>query len=175
MERFGWACLVMPSRTEEKLKKGLAPPAQVKRLALEKAEEVRERLWQRGERKGWVLGVDTMVLLGRELLGKPKNTKDAFRMLGRLSGVTHEVLSGVALLPLGEGKAWQSYAGTQVSFRRLVEEEIRDYVRGGEPMDKAGSYGIQGKAGAFVKSIRGDYFNVMGLPVALLAERFSKK
>jgi septum formation protein len=166
--------VVMPSRAKERFGKG-APAKQAERLATEKASELRERLQARGAAQGWVLGADTIVVLNGRLLGKPRKMADATRMLTALSGKTHDVITGLALLPLNtKDKAWISHERTRVWFRKLDEDEIAGYVRSGEPMDKAGAYGIQGAAGAFVKKINGDYFNVVGLPLAKLAEKLKK-
>jgi len=167
LSQLGIRFSILPSRAKERFGKG-TPSAQARRLAVEKAEEVVRRLHQRGETKGWVLGADTIVVKSGKLLGKPRNAAEASRMLRLLSGATHEVITGLALLPLGLGKPWIAHESTKVSFRRLSEPEIADYVASGEPMDKAGAYGIQGKAGVFVKRISGDYFNIVGLPMAKL-------
>ena len=172
LAQLGLRFQVLPSRAIERFGKG-APAVQARRLAREKAEEVVRRLRRRGESKGWVLGADTIVVKSGRLLGKPKSEADAARMLRLLSGATHSVITGLALLPLGEGKPWIAHELTRVTFRRLSAGEISAYVAGGEPMDKAGAYGIQGKAGAFVRGIRGDYFNVVGLPLAKLAVKLA--
>jgi septum formation protein len=161
---------VLPSRAPEKRAPRESAAAYVKRLSREKAAEVAGRLQAKGQRSGWVLGADTVVVLGSQVLEKPKNAAHARAMLKQLSGRQHQVLTGVSLLPLGEGKAVSIVEKTKVSFRRLSDNEIADYVSGGEPMDKAGSYGIQGKAGAFVKRIEGCFFNVMGLPLSRTVE-----
>jgi septum formation protein len=101
-------------------------------------------------------------------LGKPANKADARRMLRALSGRTHEVISGVCLLRKPGGRKLLAAETTRVKFRRLSRQEIEDYVSTREPYDKAGAYAIQGRAGFFVERIEGDYFNVVGLPVALI-------
>jgi septum formation protein len=159
---------VIPSRAKERFGKG-TPAAQAERLALLKASEVALRLKKRGFRSGWVLGADTIVAKGGKLLAKPRNPADAAKMLRLLSGAAHSVVTGLALLPLGDGKPRLAHETTKVSFRRLDDGEIAAYVATGEPMDKAGAYGIQGRAGAFVRRIEGDYFNVVGLPLARLS------
>ena len=113
-----------------------------------------------------VIGSDTVVVLDGVILGKPANEADAVRMLTALSGRSHQVCTGVTVC---QGKTVQSEAEvTQVTFRALTETEIRQYVATGEPMDKAGSYGIQGYGGLLVSGIQGDYSNVVGLPVCRL-------
>lgn len=165
---------ILPSRAKERFGKG-SPPAQARRLAGEKAAEVVRRLKKRGYKSGWVLGADTIVVKSGKLLAKPNDATHATRMLRLLSGATHDVITGLALLPLGEGKPWLSHELTKVTFRKLSESEIKGYASSAEPLDKAGAYGIQGKAGAFVSRISGDYFNVVGLPLAKLAVKLKSK
>ena len=113
-----------------------------------------------------VLAADTVVVIGDEILEKPRDAADAARMLEQLSGREHHVITGYCLLKgahLEEGTET-----TRVHFVRLTPEEIAEYVATGEPMDKAGAYAIQGKGARFIEGINGDYFNVMGLPVRLL-------
>lgn len=116
----------------------------------------------------WVIGADTIVVIGNQILGKPQDPADAADMLERLSGRTHRVLTGVAL----HRKNRRIQAGfvecTHVKFKTLTPSEINDYIQTGEPLDKAGAYGIQGKAGAFVEEIHGSYTNVVGLPLERL-------
>lgn len=119
-----------------------------------------------------VIGADTIVSCGGQILGKPKDEHDACRMLKLLSGGTHQVYTGVSIVLLdASGKAGQVtfHEKTDVTMRAMSEEEIRRYVATGEPMDKAGAYAIQGLAAMFVIGLDGDYYNVMGLPVCPLA------
>jgi septum formation protein len=111
-----------------------------------------------------VLAADTTVALEGRILGKPASPEEAFEFLSALSGRTHDVLTGVALLS-ADGFARSALSVSRVTFRRLTEEEIRLYIQTGEPMDKAGAYGIQGKAGSFVESITGSFTGIMGLPM----------
>lgn len=111
-----------------------------------------------------VLGSDTIVVLDGQIMGKPKDAEDAARMLRGLSGRTHHVYTGVALLSAKRQDVF--YSVTEVEFYPLTEEEIQNYIATGEPMDKAGAYGIQGRGAVLVKGICGDYFTVVGLPVA---------
>ena len=113
-----------------------------------------------------VIGADTVVFFEERILGKPRNEEDAYRMLSALSGRTHQVYTGVSLH--FQGKKMGFYEKTEVQFARLTEREIWDYIESKEPMDKAGAYGIQGRFAPFVKGIAGDYYNVMGLPLARL-------
>lgn len=113
-----------------------------------------------------VIGADTIVVLDGRIFGKPLDERDAHRMLRELSGKTHQVITGVALAHEGNCETFAEV--TDVCFRELSDAEITAYIATGEPLDKAGAYGIQGAAGAFVDHIEGDYDNVVGLPVARL-------
>ncbi|MBZ5515924.1 MAG: Maf family protein, partial [Acidobacteriia bacterium] len=115
-----------------------------------------------------VLAADTIVVAGNEILGKPADAADAARMLRVLSGATHRVITGVSLVTAPDRVEAARCETTLVTFRRLEEEEIANYLASGEPFDKAGAYGIQGLASKFVTRIEGCYFNVVGLPVALV-------
>lgn len=117
-----------------------------------------------------VLGADTVVVVNDTLLGKPADSDDAARMLRLLSGTTHRVITGVCLVRAPGQIEGSRRETTRVTFRPLDDREIRDYVSSGEPFDKAGAYGIQGLASKFVTRIEGCYFNVVGLPVALVHE-----
>ena len=119
-----------------------------------------------------VIGADTVVLLDGEIMGKPSDEDDAARMLRALSGKTHTVVTGCCII---SGTRWCTFSeSTQVAFYELSDREIAEYIATGEPFDKAGAYGIQGKGSLFVRGIVGDYFNVMGLPVARLSRELSR-
>jgi septum formation protein len=133
------------------------------RLAREKAQDVSAR-----HPSSIVLGADTVVVCDGEVMGKPADAADAARMLGLLSGRTHQVVTGVAVV-WGEGAAEVAAEVTQVTMRALAPQEIEEYVASGEPTDKAGAYAIQGYAGRWIPRISGCYFNVVGLPLALVA------
>jgi septum formation protein len=139
---------------------GESPQACSMRLATEKARAVFQR-----HSSECVLGADTIVVVNDEILGKPRDETDAARMLRLLSGETHEVITGVCLLG---GFEDIRYERTLVSVAALTDEDIRQYVATREPMDKAGAYAIQGVASRWIHKIEGDYFNVVGLPVALV-------
>ena len=115
-----------------------------------------------------VIGSDTVVIIDGEALGKPRDGKEASEMLHRLSGRIHTVVTGVYVAYDGSGRGFSEE--TEVEFRSLSESEIEQYVASGEPMDKAGAYGIQGNGAVLVRRINGDFYNVMGLPVARLKE-----
>jgi MAF protein len=118
--------------------------------------------------EGIAIGADTIVVCDGRVLGKPKDEDDAVRLLETLSGRTHVVITGVGLCEAGTGRRLVDSAETRVTFRRLARDEIERYVATGEPMDKAGAYGIQSKGALLVEGIVGDYFNVVGLPLVLL-------
>ncbi len=110
-----------------------------------------------------VIGADTIVIIEGKVLGKPKNRDDAYQMLQLLSGKTHEVVTAYYLIDSDQD--YEGYSKTQVTFANLTDQEINDYLDTGDPFDKAGAYGIQGFASKYIKSINGDYFNVVGLPI----------
>ena len=114
-----------------------------------------------------VIGADTIVAIDGMILGKPKNEEDAYGMISRLQGNMHQVYTGVTILyNSGEGKKQNTfYECSEVDVYPMCDEEIKEYIRSGEPMDKAGSYGIQGRFAAYIKGIHGDYNNIVGLPV----------
>ena len=166
LSRLGLDFTVIPARGEESLAPGLTPQEQVLRLAGQKALEVYGRQSHSPGRV--ILSADTVVVLDGSILGKPKNPDDAVRMLSALSGRSHQVLTGVCVL--SEDRKQQHCEETQVFFRKLTASEISAYVKTGEPMDKAGAYGIQGYGALFAEKIIGDYFNVMGLPLCAVGQ-----
>ncbi len=149
------------------------PEDMVKRLALEKAKNVAVK----SGAKALIIGADTVVTFDGKALGKPKDEEDAFSMLLSLSGREHTVYTGVAVLDTETGKTKTVAEGTKVRFRNLTNAEIRAYIASGEPMDKAGAYGIQELGALLISGICGDYFNVVGLPICrlgtLLKEEFA--
>ena len=147
---------------DENLGGGLSPSELVSRLSTLKAQAVAERAG--GDTL--IIAADTVVAVDGAVLGKPSDALEAFKMLSTLSGCRHQVYTGVTVLR-GEER-YTEYEVTDVSFRELSEREIEDYIRTGEPMDKAGAYGIQGYGALFIQGIQGDYYNVMGLPVCRL-------
>jgi septum formation protein len=153
---------------------GEAPVPYALRLAQEKAEAVAVQYPQ-----SYVLGADTIVVIGGEVLGKPKDHADAARMLRLLSGRSHDVTTAVSLIApstvapfkVAQGTLTQTRASTtKVYFRAIAEAEIQQYVAGGEPMDKAGAYAIQGGASRWTDRIEGEFSNVVGLPLSLVTE-----
>jgi len=161
----GFEFEIVPSEIEEPGASGAPPGAFAERVAQLKAETVARTF--ASTYKAVVLGADTIVVARGELLGKPHSPEEARAMLEKLSGRAHEVITGVALVGPG-GRCAVAHETTLVQFRELSAEEIAAYVASGEPLDKAGAYAIQGRASRFVTRIEGCYFNVMGLPVALV-------
>ena len=159
LEMLGIRATVRPSLVPEVRIEGERAVPYAERLARAKALSVE------GE---YVLAADTVVVLGQDVLEKPADEDDAFRMRRRLSGRTHQVVTAVALAHRGEVRV-KTYV-TKLTFRALTEELVSAYVATGEPMDKAGSYGIQGYGAALVQGIDGDFFGVMGLPVRLVLQ-----
>ncbi len=150
---------IIPARIDERVRKGELPPALAGRLAEEKAREVANR-----NPDALVLGADTIVACGRRILGKAEDEAQARRHLNLLSGRRHRVLGGVCLIG-GKGRPRTRLVTTRVTFKRLSGEEIDAYLASGQWRGKAGAYGIQGRAGAFVRQIIGSYSNVVGLPL----------
>ena len=162
LNRAGWPHEVLVAGIDESVRPQEGPAAYVMRLARSKAEAVAERLDE-----GLVLGADTTVVIDNQILGQPRDDADAKRMLKLLNGKWHEVLTGVALVRVG-GETRVAHETTRVRFAEMSESEIDWYVASGEPVGKAGAYGIQGKAALFIEEIEGDYFNIMGLPIRLV-------
>jgi septum formation protein len=158
---------VHPADVDESILAAESPPDYVERLARAKATAVAAKFPD-----AVIIGADTTVVLGDDILGKPADTDDARRMIARLAGHTHEVCTGIAVVY--DARAASAVERVAVTFRTLTPREIEAYVATGEPMDKAGAYGIQGWGATIVERIDGDYFSVMGLGlrrlVALLAE-----
>lgn len=151
------------------------PAETVEKLSLDKASAVADLL-QAEKEPQLIIGADTVVACDGEILGKPSDREDAFRMLWKLQGQTHQVYTGVTLL-LKKKHTWQAHTfseKTDVQFYPVSREELLAYIETGEPMDKAGSYGIQGGFGIYVKGICGDYNNVVGLPVGRLVYELKK-
>jgi septum formation protein len=168
LREAGIAFVVHPAHINEDQHAGEPPLEYALRLAREKAQAVAQQYPQ-----SYVLGADTIVVIDREVLGKPADAADAARMLRRLSGREHRVTTAVAVIRPG-GEMETRSSTTQVFFREIAEEEIQQYVAGGEPMDKAGAYAIQGGASRWTNRIVGEYSNVVGLPLSLVTEMLRK-
>jgi nucleoside triphosphate pyrophosphatase len=165
LRELGFAFRRVSPDVDETRRRGESPRSYVRRLALEKTRKVAARF-----PGAWVVGADTTVVVNGTLLGKPAHADDARRMLRRLSGQSHTVLSGIALAREELGVYRSAVATTRVFFRSLRADDIGWYVATGEPMDKAGAYGIQGKGGLLVERIEGSFSNVVGFPVETFFE-----
>lgn len=159
---------VIVSDVDETVEQLSDPSWLVRQLAYRKAQAVSNSV-----DKGIVIGADTVVVLDGEVLGKPRDQQDAIHMLTKLQGRTHTVYSGVAVIDAHTLQEQIAYSQTDVNMRPLTLDEIERYVATGEPMDKAGSYAIQGIGSIFIESIDGDYFTVVGLPLSLLSSMLS--
>ncbi len=179
LEQIGAEFEILPAKGEEVIT-STHPELVVQELSLQKAKEVagcyKKELSLTTERKTVVLGADTVVAYDNQILGKPKDKEDAVRMLQMLSGNVHSVFTGVTLIicEKEEQKEHTFFAETKVAMYTMTEEQIRAYVETGEPMDKAGAYGIQGKCAVYIEKIMGDYNNVVGLPVAAIYQKLEK-
>ncbi len=156
--------LCVPSEAEEIIPNNIETDEVSIYLATLKAKDVSSSY-----KDDIVIGCDTVVINDIGVLGKPKNEDDAFNMLKSLSGKTHKVITGCCIIYKEKEYTFKSV--TEVEFYQLTDDEIKAYINTGEPFDKAGAYGIQGRGSLFVKSINGDYFNVVGLPVSLLSRK----
>ena len=161
--------MIIPAKGEEKAPEGLAPDELVKVLSLQKAEEIAAACSE----DDVIIGADTIVWANNSVYGKPRDRQHAKQMLQSLSGKSHEVYTGVTVIK--GGKVLSRAERSVVTFRQLSDREIEAYIDTNEPMDKAGAYGAQGKAALFVKSIDGDFFNVMGLPLCCLGEMLKEQ
>lgn len=169
LQTLGLNFRVLIDDTPEKADLSKTPAEIVKELAHQKAQNVLSHC-----RKGEIiLSADTLVVFRGNILGKPNNKESARRMLDMLSGNTHEVYTGFCVIDTEREKVYTDYECTQVTFKKLSDNEIENYIFTGEPMDKAGAYGIQGLGALFIEKINGDYFNVMGLPLCKLGKILS--
>lgn len=149
---------------DEEILDGEHPIQTVKRLAQHKSLLALKKV-----KKGILITADTIVVLNNQIIGKPKDKEDAYQILRKLSGKTHYVYTGFAIMNTINNKKVVDYEKTEVTFNRLTQKEIKDYIASGSPMDKAGAYGIQDDFGAvFIKSINGCYYNVVGMPLSKL-------
>ena len=158
---------VIPSAIHEEIKKDLSNEEIVMDIALQKAEDISSR-----NPDSYVLGFDTLVILDGVLLGKPKDEEDAFRMLKLLSGKTHTVLTGCAIVNNIYRDTF--YGSSEVTFHNMTDEEILEYIGTKEPLDKAGAYGIQAHGSKYIKEVNGDYFTIVGLPIAALYRKIKE-
>jgi septum formation protein len=170
LRTVGWDFDAVPANIDETRFDSEDAVSYVTRLATTKAQTVAQKV-----SAGIVLGADTVVVSGTEILGQPRDDDDARRMLRMLSGKWHEVLTGVSIIALDSlSEPIVAQEKTRVRFAEMSSEQIGWYVATGEPRGKAGAYAIQGKGALFIKEIQGDYFNVVGLPIRLVFELLRK-
>ena len=167
LRTVNWPFETLPTNIDETREADEDAATYVQRLARAKAEAAARRC-----PGATIVAADTVVVINEQILGKPGEQDEAHKMLRRLSGQWHQVLTGVALIDNATSKV--AYETTEVKFAVMSQDEIDWYVSSGEPMDKAGAYAIQGLGARFIEGIRGDYFNVVGLPVRLLYELLTK-
>lgn len=169
LERMGLEFTIRTAAHDETMDPAKAPSDEVARVSLLKAQTVASLCTA----DDLIIAADTIVVCDSLVMGKPHSQEDAFSMLRRLSGRDHQVMTGLTVMQ--GGTAETVTVKTTIRFRALSDEEIRAYIATGEPMDKAGAYGIQGLAAIFVERLDGDYYNVMGLPVCTLATMLRKR
>ncbi len=177
LKQLGLKFIIIPSLVEERLNPRLKPRGQAEALSLQKAKAVDERCREKtclpAGRKNHsfsvIIAADTIVAIDDEVLGKPKDEKEAMQMLRKLEGKQHNVITGFTLIDIDSKKIITKSVETLVYFRKLSEREIREYVKREKVMDKAGAYAAQGIGAAFIEKIDGDYSNVVGLPLHALA------
>ena len=169
LKKTGLRFRIDESRYEENIVPGLTPRELARFLSKEKAREVARR-----HRNAIVIAADTIVVSKGRLFGKPRDKAEAEEMLKSLSGKAHSVITGFTIIDTAVKRELSGSAETRVFFKRLGGDEIASYIRSGEPLDKAGAYGIQGLGAVLIKKIEGDFFNVMGLPLNALVESLKK-
>lgn len=160
--------VVVSDADETIVEKTVPPNMYVQELAFVKAVGAAKKLI--GEKDTLIISADTVVVDNNRILGKPKDAEDAFNMLKELSGRTHHVYTGFCVMRMKDAYTVCKDVCTEVTFKNLTDDKIRGYIATGEPMDKAGAYGIQGLGAMLIESINGDYFNVVGMPVSSLAD-----
>ncbi|MCL5433337.1 MAG: Maf family protein [Patescibacteria group bacterium] len=160
LKQIGLKFVVDVSDFKEDISQNLSPNNMVKQFSLEKAKNVSKR-----HKNSIIIACDTVIVLNNEIIGKPKTSVNATRILEKLSGKMHKVITGFTVIDSESGRSITKTVETKVYFKRITKKEIDWYVSTGEPLDKAGAYGIQEKGALFVKKIDGDYFNVVGLPI----------
>lgn len=166
---LGLDYVVFPSSADETIDETVEPADYVRILAERKAQDVAQE-YGKLHKDFLVIGADTIVVLDGEVLGKPVDPEDAARMLGNLQGKIHDVYTGVCVVDGNDGSLKSGFCRTRVTMKKLNEARIQRYIATGEPLDKAGAYGIQGKGALLIEGIEGDYFSVVGLPLGLTSD-----
>ncbi|WP_296647203.1 Maf family protein [Romboutsia sp. 13368] len=160
---------IISSSIDELVLEGESPCQMVMRLAFEKGTDIASK-----RKSDLVISADTIVVLDNTVLGKPKDEEEARAMITNLSGKTHQVITGISLINLENNKKIIDYVISNVKFKNLSEDDINDYIKTKESLDKAGAYGIQGYGALLVEEIQGDYFNIVGLPISKLSDLLKK-
>ncbi|HXX80860.1 MAG TPA: Maf family protein [Thermodesulfovibrionales bacterium] len=165
LEKTGLKFTVDASCYEEKFTSKMGPRALARFLSLQKAQSVAAR-----HRNALIIAADTLIFFEGEVFGKPHTKEEALRMLRRLNGGVHTVVTGFTIIDTKSGKKMSRSAETMVHFRRLTTKQIEPYIASGEPLDKAGGYAIQGQGAFLIRKIEGDFFNVVGLPLRMVIQ-----
>ena len=170
LSKIGMKFEVIPADIDEIIEGKEFSNELIENLAVEKVMEVKKNI----SYPAIIIGSDTVVVVDGKVLGKPENEQNAFNMLKMLSGKTHQVISGIAVIDSATGRSLVDHVVSNVTFRELSDSEIKNYIKTGEPMDKAGAYAIQGLGSVFIERIDGDFLNVVGLPLLALTESLKK-
>lgn len=171
LQAIGIHPVLMPSHANEDIDEACSSAEVVCQLADRKAFVVYQLLAGTGKyENGLIIGADTIVVLNDRKLGKPADASEALRMLTELQGKAHQVYTGISIRDLSSGEGKTDYRVTKVRMKAVSSRQLERYVQSGEPLDKAGGYGIQGLGASLIESIEGCYFNVVGLPISLLCE-----
>lgn len=170
LKQIGLTFSVMPSHIKEKTDANLEPGTMVEKLSYDKAYDIAEKL----HKDCLVIGADTIVVKDGDILGKPRDEQEAYKMLKYLQGDWHEVFTGVTVIDAAYMRSFTDHVRTRVKMRSMPDEMIYSYISTKEPMDKAGAYGIQGMGALLVEAIDGCYFNVVGLPLMKLSDMLLK-
>ncbi|MFA5187921.1 MAG: Maf family protein [Patescibacteria group bacterium] len=170
LKQIGVKFKVVPSNYEEDMSLKMSPKKLAEFLSLNKALDVVKRI----KGNGIVIAADTFIVYKNHRLGKPHTKAQAFKMLNKLNGKTHSVITGFTIVDLKNKKKVTKSVVTKIYFRKLSSQQIYNYINTGEPLDKAGAYAIQGKGASLIKKIEGDYFNVVGLPLGAVLDEFKK-
>jgi septum formation protein len=169
LEKIGLTFSIDPSNSDESPPVDFKPEGMAKAISLEKALKVASKYPD-----AIIIAADTFGVFRGKIIGKPNTAKDAERILSMLNGKSHRVITGYTILDTSNKQVTTHSVETRVYFKKLTPQEIDNYVNSGEPLDKAGAYGIQGLGSLIVEKISGDYYNVMGLPISALAESLKK-
>lgn len=175
LQKAGFSFRTDTVKISENIEENLNLGQAVAALARTKAQAYKNEHKHLKSQKILLLTADTVVVLGDKILGKPSNGEEAAKMLNSLSGKTHSVITGLCLWNLQTGECLELFDETKVHMKRLSEKDIEAYIETGEPMDKAGAYGIQGLGGQFVEKYEGSYSNVVGLPMELFESTLKKR